>query len=157
VSDLQNEIKKYTSISDFTLAINGNKSRGIDQISKAYDRSIVQLNRVEKENDKLLDEIEDLKIKIAGLETHLREANKVVPVAVMPYASIAKDAKIRFPDLLELGYGEVQKSNFLKVDTVQVIFPKWKFQVSDSLNSIRVNKLQEWITKEMKADTLYME
>jgi uncharacterized hydrophobic protein (TIGR00271 family) len=157
VSDLQNEIKKYTSISDFALAINGNKSRGIDQISKAYDRSIVQLNRVEKENDKLLDEIEDLKIQIAGLETQLREANKVIPATVMPYASIAKDAKIRFPDLAELGYGKVQKSNFLKVDTVQVIFPRWKFQVSDSLNAIRVNKLQEWITKEMKADTLYIE
>lgn len=157
VSDLQNEIKKYTSISDFTLAINGNKSRGIDQISKAYERSIEQLNRVEKENDKLLDEIEDLKIQMAGLETQLREANKVVPVAVMPYASIAKDAKIRFPDLSELGYGEVQKSNFLKVDTVQVIFPKWKFQVSDSLNDLRVKALQEWITKEMKADTLYVE
>ncbi|WP_108866624.1 DUF389 domain-containing protein [Aquimarina aquimarini] len=157
VSDLQNEIKKYTSISDFTLAINGNKSRGIDQISKAYDRSIVQLNRVEKENEKLLDEIEDLKIQITGLETQLKEANKVVPVAVIPYASIAKDAKIRFPDLAELGYGKVQRSNFLKVDTVQVIFPKWKFQVSDSLDNVRVHALQEWITKEMKADTLYVE
>ncbi|WP_271782881.1 DUF389 domain-containing protein [Aquimarina algiphila] len=157
VSDLQNEIKKYSSISDFTLAINGNKSRGIDQISKAYDRSIEQLNRLEKDNDKLLDEIEDLKIQIAGLETQLKEANKVVPVDLMPYSSIAKDAKIRFPDLAELGYGEVLKSNFLKVDTVQVIFPRWKFKVSDSLNQIRVNALQKWITKEMKADTLYVE
>ncbi|TSE11035.1 DUF389 domain-containing protein [Aquimarina algiphila] len=157
VSDLQNEIKKYSSISDFTLAINGNKSRGIDQISKAYDRSIEQLNRLEKDNDKLLDEIEDLKIQIAGLETQLKEANKVVPVDVMPYSSIAKDAKIRFPDLAELGYGEVLKSNFLKVDTVQVIFPRWKFKVSDSLNQIRVNALQKWITKEMKADTLHIE
>ncbi|WP_271765385.1 DUF389 domain-containing protein [Aquimarina algiphila] len=157
VSDLQNEIKKYSSISDFTLAINGNKSRGIDQISKAYDRSIEQLNRLEKDNDKLLDEIEDLKIQIAGLETQLKEANKVVPVDVMPYSNIAKDAKIRFPDLAELGYGEVLKSNFLKVDTVQVIFPRWKFKVSDSLNQIRVNALQKWITKEMKADTLYVE
>ncbi|WP_109435235.1 DUF389 domain-containing protein [Aquimarina sp. AU119] len=157
VSDLQNEIKKYSSISDFTLAINGNKSRGIDQISKAYDRSIEQLNRLEKDNDKLLDEIEDLKIQIAGLETQLKEANKVVPVDLMPYSSIAKDAKIRFPDLAELGYGEVLKSNFLKVDTVQVIFPRWKFKVSDSLNQIRVNALQKWITKEMKADTLHIE
>lgn len=157
VSDLQNEIKKYSSISDFALAINGNKSRGIDQISKAYDRSIEQLNRLEKDNDKLLDEIEDLKIQITGLETQLKEANKVVPIDIMPYSSIAKDAKIRFPDLAELGYGEVLKSNFLKVDTIQVIFPRWKFKVSDSLNTIRINALQEWITKEMKADTLYID
>ncbi|WP_438711370.1 DUF389 domain-containing protein [Aquimarina muelleri] len=156
VSDLQNEIKEYPSISDFTLVINGNKSRGIDQISKAYDRSIEQLNRVEKENDKLLDDIEDLKIKIADLEAQLNEANKVTSLNIA-YASIAKDAKIRFPDLAELGYGEVQKSNFLKVDTIKVIFPRWKFQVSDSLNKIRTNSLREWITKEMKTDTLYVE
>ncbi len=157
VSDLKNEIKKYSHIGDFELTVNGNKARGLDQVSKAYDRAIVELDRLEKENDKLLDEIEDLKIQIAGLETNLREANKVVPVKVMPYASIAKDAKIRFPDLQELGYGEVLRSNFLKVDTVQVIFPEWKFKVNDSLNAIRVNSLREWITGEMKADTLYVE
>ncbi|MCK8521606.1 DUF389 domain-containing protein [Aquimarina sp. D1M17] len=157
MSDLKNEIKKYDHIGDFELAINGNKARGLEQVSKAYDRAIVELDRMEKENNKLLDEIEDLKIQIAGLETNLREANKVVPVETLPYASIAKDAKIRFPDLETLGYGEVLRSNFLKVDTVKVIFPKWKFIVSDSLNELRVNKLHQWITKEMKADTLYVE
>ncbi len=157
VSDLKNEIKKYSHIGEFELSVNGNKARGLDQVSKAYDRAIVELDRLEKENDKLLDEIEDLKIQMAGLETNLREANKVAPVKVLPYFDISKDAKIRFPDLQELGYGEVLRSNFLKVDTVKVIFPKWKFQVSDSLNTIRVNTLQEWITKEMKADTLHVE
>ncbi len=156
VSDLKNEIKEYDALGDFELVINGNKARGLDQVSKAYDRSIVELNRIEKENDKLLDEIEALKIQIAGLETSLREANKVVPVEILPYFNISKDAKIRFPDLETLGYGEVLQSNFLKIDTVQVIFPKWKFQVSDSLNTVRVNRLQEWITKELKADTLYV-
>ncbi|TPN81382.1 DUF389 domain-containing protein [Aquimarina algicola] len=157
VSDLQNEIKKYESIQDFTLAINGNKSRGIDQISKAYDRSIEQLNRVEKENERLLGEIEKLKIKQVILETQLTEANKEIPSNTPPFSNIAKDAKIRFPDLQELGYGEVLKSNFLKVDTIQVIFPRWKFQVSDSLNTKRINELQEWITTELKVDTLYVE
>ncbi|WP_025743215.1 DUF389 domain-containing protein [Aquimarina pacifica] len=157
ISDLQNEIKKYPGIENFKLSINGNKSRGIDQISKAYERSIEQINRLEKENDKLLDEIEGFKIKMAGLETQLREANKVVPVDVMPYSLIAKDAKIRFPDLAELGYGEVLKSNFLKVDTVKVIFPRWKFKVSDSIHTERVDKLHRWIIKEMKVDTLYVE
>ncbi len=156
VSDLKNEIKKYDALSNFELAINGNKARGLDQVSKAYDRSIVELNRIEKENDKLLDEIEDLKIQIAGLETSLREANKVVPVEILPYFNISKDAKIRFPDLETLGYGEVLQSNFLKMDTIQVIFPKWKFQVSDSLEAVRAKALREWITKELKADTLYI-
>ncbi|MDY8134509.1 DUF389 domain-containing protein [Aquimarina sp. 2201CG5-10] len=157
VSDLQNELKKYSSISDFTIKISGNKARGIEQISKANDRYIVQLDRLEKENNKLLDEVEDLKIQNANLTVQLEEAQKVIPVAVLPYNNIAKDAKIRFPDLSELGYGEVLKSNFLKVDTIQVLFPEWKFQVSDSLNNVRNNNLREWITNELKVDTLLIQ
>ncbi len=156
VSDLKNEIKKYDDLDDFELSVNGNKSRGLDQVSKAYDRAIVELDRLEKENTNLLDEIEDLKIQIAGLETNLREANKVVPVQVLPYFNISKDAKIRFPDLETLGYSEVLQSNFLKMDTIQMIFPSWKFQVSDSLDAVRTNALREWITKELKADTLHV-
>lgn len=157
MSDLKNEIKNYKHISDFELAINGNKARGLDQVSKAYDRAIVELDRMQKENDKLLDEIEDLKIQMAGLETSLREANKEVPVEVLPYFNISKDAKIRFPDLETLGYAEMLKSNFLRMDTVQVIFPRWKFKVSDSLEIDRNQRLREWITRELKADTLYLE
>jgi len=157
VSDLQNEIKNYEAIKDFNLSINGNKSRGIDQISKAYERSIDQINRLEKENDKLLKDIENFKIKIAQLETQLHESNKVVTPNSPSYTLVAKDAKIRFPDLSELAYGEVLKSNFLKVDTVKVIFPKWKFQVDDSIDMVRTNALREWITAELKVDTLYVE
>ncbi|MBQ4803378.1 DUF389 domain-containing protein [Aquimarina sp. MMG015] len=153
-SDLENEILKYENISDFQLIIRGNKARGIDQISKANDRYIVELNRLETENEELLDKVEDLKIRLALLETQLAEAQKVIPADILPYNNIAKDAKIRFPDLLQLGYGEVLQSNFLKVDTVKVIFPQWKFQVSDSLNEVRNKDLREWITGELKADTL---
>ncbi|WP_299215638.1 DUF389 domain-containing protein [uncultured Aquimarina sp.] len=154
VSDLQNELKNYESIRDFTLKISGNKARGIEQISKANDRYIVELNRLETENETLLDKVEDLKIRLALMETQLAEAQKVIPIEVLPYNNIAKDAKIRFPDLSQLGYGEVLQSNFLKVDTVKVIFPQWKFQVSDSLNDVRNKDLREWITGELKADTL---
>ncbi|WP_299442715.1 DUF389 domain-containing protein [uncultured Aquimarina sp.] len=153
-SDLENEILKYENISDFNLTIRGNKARGIDQISKANDRYIVEINRLETENEALLDKVEDLKIRLALMENQLAEAQKVIPVDVLPYNNIAKDAKIRFPDLSELGYGEVLQSNFLKVDTVKVIFPQWKFQVSDSLNDVRNKDLREWITGELKADTL---
>ncbi|AXT56508.1 DUF389 domain-containing protein [Aquimarina sp. AD1] len=153
-SDLENEILMYENISDFELIIRGNKARGIDQISKANDRYIVELNRLETENETLLDKVEDLKIRLALMETQLAEAQKVIPVDILPYNNIAKDAKIRFPDLLQLGYGEVLQSNFLKVDTVKVIFPQWKFQVSDSLHEVRNKDLREWITGELKADTL---
>ncbi len=154
ISDLQNELKNYESIKDFTLKISGNKARGLEQISRANDRYIIELDRLQTENNQLLDQVEDLKIQLTLLETQLADAQKTVQVEVLPYNTIAKDAKIRFPDLSELGYGEVLQSNFLKVDTVKVIFPQWKFQVSDSLNDVRNKNLREWITRELKADTL---
>ncbi|WP_378186721.1 DUF389 domain-containing protein [Aquimarina sp. W85] len=154
VSDLRNEIKKYDHIKDFELTINGNKSRGLEQVSKAYDRSIVELGRLESANDRLTAQNEDLKNQIAALELQLQEANKVTPVKVLPYNSIAKDAKIRFPDLSRLGYGLILQSNFLKVDTVPVLFPKWKTQLSDSLQDVRQTDLRMWITRKIGVDTL---
>lgn len=153
VSDLQNELTKYENISDFELTVRGNKARGIDQVSKAYDRSIEQINRIEKENERLLDQIEDLEIQLADRDKKLREATAEKP-ALFSFSAVAKDAKIMFPDLAELGYAEMLESNFRKVDTVKAIFPKWKFEVSDSLGQIRNNDLRVWITAELKADTL---
>ncbi len=152
-SDLQNEIKNYENISDFELTVRGNKARGIDQVSKAYDRAIVELDRLENTNEALNTQITELKSKIAEKDKLLQDANRAVP-ASFSFISVAKDAKIRFPDLLELGYGRVLQSNFMKVDTLKVIFPKWKFQVSDSLDGVRNKDLREWITSELKADTL---
>jgi len=104
----------------------------------------------------LLDQIEDLNIRIAGLETELNEAQKVIPVKLLPYFDISKDAKIYFQDLKRLGYAEVITSNFKKVDTLKTIFPEWKFVVSDSLNDVRNNDLRIWMTSTLKADTLFV-
>ncbi|RZS99903.1 DUF389 domain-containing protein [Aquimarina brevivitae] len=152
VTYLKNEMKRYEHIKDFELSISGNKANSVEQLSKINDRYLEELNRIENENDRLLDEVEDLNIQIAGLQTELNEVRK--EGTAINYASIAKDAKIRFPDLAQLGYAEILQSNFLKVDTVKTIFPQWKFKVADSLNQVRNDRLRKWITREMKVDTL---
>lgn len=153
VSDLQNELKNYEDLSTFTLNVKGNRARGLDQISKANDRYIVELNRMENENKILLDKVEELKTQLVSTENLLKEITNS-PAKVMSFNMVAKDAKIRFPDLAELGYGEILESNFLKVDTLKTIFPKWKFKVVDSLDQKRTTNLRQWITKELKVDTL---
>ncbi len=156
VTDLQNELKNYDNISDFALMIRGNKSRGIDQVSKAYNRAIDELDRLGNTNEALNTQVSALKSKIDSLQGELVAMQKVHPER-FSFASIAKDAKIRFPDLESLRYGEVVNSNFIKVDTLKVIFPNWRFKVTDSLNQLRETKLREWITAEMKVDTLLVE
>ncbi|MFC5044162.1 DUF389 domain-containing protein [Aquimarina hainanensis] len=155
-SDLLNEISSnplYPSLKDVKLKIKGSDTKSYELLSNAYKDTREELSKSRNIVEGLNAEIEELQNRIKDLETQLEEA-KVTPVVGLPYSTIAKDAKIRFPDLKELGYGEVLQSNFIKVDTVKVLFPIWKFQVSDSLNQLRKDKLREWITKEMKVDTL---
>lgn len=149
VSDLQNELKNYERLSSFTLLVKGNNARGLDQISKANDRYIAEINRMETENKILLDKVSELNNKLLNSEGFSNSPSKVTSFNI-----VAKDAKIRFPDLAELGYGEIMQSNFIKVDTFKVIFPKWKFKVVEAQNGKRNSELRTWITKELKVDTL---
>lgn len=158
-SDLLNEITSnpmYPSLTDVKLKIKGSDTKSYELLSNAYKDARDELSKSRNEVVKLSAESERLKTKIAELEALLEEANKITSINALPYHSIAKDAKIRFPNLKELGYGEVLYSNFLKVDTAKSIFPIWKFQVSDSLDQERNHRLRVWITKELKADTLFV-
>ncbi|UZO82446.1 DUF389 domain-containing protein [Aquimarina sp. ERC-38] len=154
ISDLKNELKLHERIKDFDLKINGNKSTGIDQISKANDRYIIQLDRLEEENKGLLDQIESLQSQLSDVENRLRDENATSKKNRLPFLSTSKDAKIRFPDLAGLGFGEVLQSNFVKMDTVYTVFPAWRFQIVDSLDQKRTENLRKWLQKELKVDTL---
>ncbi len=151
ISALQNEFLSYPELNDFTLTIRGNKARGIEQISKANDRYIIELNRLEDENKQLQKQVKALQ---AQLEEKDKQIDKASSTPAVSFSAVAKDAKIRFPDLSSLGYGQVLQSNFMKVDTVQTIFPAWKFQVADSTHAIRTKVLQDWLVKELKVNTL---
>jgi len=152
--DLLNEFTKnplYPSLRTGILKIKGSDTKSYDLLTNAYqdarDEAKESRNVIEELNKK----IEVLESHIVTLESELKDANRTTSVS---FTSVAKDAKIRFPDLLELGYGQVLESNFMKVDTVKIIFPKWKFKVTDSVGVARDKSLREWITKELNADTL---
>lgn len=150
-SDLRKELKDYDHIKDFKLDINGNKARGIDQVSKAYDRAIVEIERMEVRNKSLKKTIDSLRGSVVQLKSQLavHGTGKVIAFNV-----IAKDAKIRFSELESIGYAKVLRSNFMKVDTVPVIFPKWKSTVADSLIPIENVKLKAWIKNELNVKEL---
>ncbi|WP_459211024.1 DUF389 domain-containing protein [Aquimarina rhabdastrellae] len=151
-SDLRKELIDYKYIQDFKLDINGNKARGIDQVSKAYDRAIVEIERMEVRNKNLEKTIDSLSSQIVQLKSQL--AVKDNNGGVIPFNVIAKDAKIRFSGLETIGFAKVLRSNFLKVDTVAVIFPKWKSSVPDSIIPIENVKLKGWIKSELKVGEL---
>lgn len=154
ISALTNELKTHERIKNFDLKINGNKSTGIDQISKANDRYIVELDRLEIENKSLVEQIESLQSQLSDVENRLRDKNATSKKNRLPFLSTSKDAKIRFPDLAGLGFGEILQSNFIKMDTAFMIYPTWRFQIIDSLDQRRNENLRKWMQKELKIDTL---
>lgn len=151
IDDLQSEILKYENIKDFELSIRGNKARGLEQVSKAYDRSIADITRLEKEKEELLKTIEDLEIQLLDRDNSLKKAGNP---RLSSFGIIAKDAKINFSDLSELGYGEVLLSNFKKIDTVKVIFPIWKRKLSAIKHNNRNNELKKLIAKQLGVENL---
>lgn len=149
-TDLRNELKNYQYISDFDFEIKGNKNRSIDKISDAYDRAITELDRKDNIISGLQKEINELKENVTGLNQQLEaKANK----NVIPFSSLAKDAKIRFIDLEYFGYGKMLESkDFIKVDTVDVASIVWKSSVSDSLVLVKEKELYSWLKSVLKTD-----
>ncbi len=155
-SDLRKELASYKYINDFKLNIDGNKARGLDQVSKAYDRAIVEIERMEIKNKKLNQEIDSLNSQVVRLKSQLVSYDKK-KLTSLPFNNIAKDAKIRFSGLKSIGFGKVLQSDFIKVDTVAVIFPKWKSTIPDSVKVIENIKLKGWIKSELKVNELIIQ
>lgn len=153
VSALKNRIKDYEEIKDFDLTIRGNKARGIDQVSKAYDRAIAELDRLQNTNEALNTQINELKTEIALLQEKLNNGGGIGTGSVS-FMMVARDAKIHFPDLERLSFGKILESNFKKIDTVPVLYPKWKTKLSDSLSKDRSKKLKDWVGNELKIKNL---
>ncbi len=151
-TDLRNELKGYTKISDFELKFSGNKNRSIDRISDAYDRAIAELDKKDMIISGLEKQIEELEETVSGLNQQLEAQNSTDEVA---FSTLAKDAKIRFDDLEYFSYAKMLESkNFISVDTLSVANIKWKESLSDSLALVKEGELLLWLKQELKTDKI---
>ncbi len=153
-TDLRNELKSYEAIKDFKLEINGNKNRGFDKISDAYDRAIKDLDQ--KNNT-----IAELQTKIEALQEDISTLNQTIEQNInslnngVSFIELAKDTKIKFTDLKHLGYAKVLESkDFVTVDTVAVANVKWSTALNDSLKRIKEKELSNWLIQKLNIDTI---
>lgn len=148
-TDLRNELKSYDKISDFDLKINGNKNRSFDKISDAYERAIKNLD--EKDNIIL-----SLQTEMTNLRDELKRIND--NKNTISFSNLAKDAKIRFRDLEFFSYANMLESkDFIKIDTMPVARVKWNKSLNDSLVEKREYELGQWLKKEIKVDSVFIE
>jgi len=149
---ITNEMKSYENLEGFDLDIKAAKTGSLDQLSKANDRYLEEINKLENERKKHLEQIEELNGIIAGMENERNSAS----LKNVPFLQLSKDAKINFPGLDRLGYGSVLLSNFRKMDTITTVFPIWKSRVSNDQNTARNSNLKAWMEKELKVKDVFL-
>lgn len=148
-ADLRNELIGYDKLSDFDLKINGNKNRSFDKISDAYDRAIKSLD--EKDNIIL-----GLQTEMTGLREELKRINE--NKNTISFSNLSRDAKIRFNDLEYFSYAAMLESkDFIRIDTLSVARVKWNNTLNDSLVTIKEYQLSQWLKKEVKVDSVFIE
>ena len=153
VADLKNEIKRYEKIKDFELDIKGNKARGFDKIVDAYDRAIRDLDQKDLIINGLQEQIADLKSSITNLNKQME--SKSASSNSVSFTNLSRDAKVRFGDLEYFGYSKMLESkDFINIDTVTIANVRWKLSLKDSVVLVREKALQQWLKKELKADTI---
>ncbi|MFQ3181337.1 MAG: putative hydrophobic protein (TIGR00271 family) [Polaribacter sp.] len=147
----------YTKIKDFKITIKGSDTKSFELITTAYKEKREELQESKKSIGSLQKQIADLQETISSLNYRIEQDALNKNQKVIAFSSIAKDAKIRYMDIEEIGFASVLFSkDFMKIDTIPIATIKWNLKVSDSIISLKERALRTWLQKEMKLDTLFI-
>ncbi len=151
--DFLNELSnnpEYPNLREVTLKIKGSDTKSYDLISNAYQDARDELKESKNVISGLQLQVEDLKNEILSLNELIEAKSEGVH-----FSSFARDAKVRFSDLEYFSYAKMLESNdFIKVDTINVVYVKWKSGLKDSLVVAKEKQLGDWVKKELKTDKI---
>lgn len=158
-NDLANEIatnENYVDIKDFTIKYKGGNVKSFDLITSAYQEKRQELQESKNVIAGLQKEIEDLKGTITALNQRIEQ--DVKNNNGIAFSAIAKDAKIRYSDIEEIGFANLLTSkDFIKIDTVHVATVIWNKKLKDSIKIKKEKELTNWMQQQLKLDTLYIQ
>ena len=156
---LKNQLNKpeYNKIKDYEIKIKGSDTKSFDLITIAYKEKREELQESKNIIDGLQKKIEELQGNISTLNQRIETDAQNRSGKVIPFSRIAKDAKIRYGDIREIGFAKVLYSkDFIKIDTIPQISIKWNASLPDSIISPKERELRTWLQNEMKLDTLFI-
>ena len=147
----------YTKIKDFKLRIKGSDTKSFELITTAYKEKREELQESKNIVAGLQKQITDLQETISSLNNRIEQDALNKNQKVVAFSRIAKDAKIRYRDIEEIGFASVLSSkDFIKIDTIPVVTVRWSVQLSDSIIAPREIELRSWLQKELELDTLFI-
>jgi uncharacterized hydrophobic protein (TIGR00271 family) len=156
-NQLANNIN-YTKIKDFKIIIKGSDTKSFELITTAYKEKREELQESKNIIAGLQKQLTGLQETISSLNNRIEQDALNKNKNVIAFSSIAKDAKIRYIDIEEIGFASVLFSkDFIKIDTIPVATIKWNLKLPDSIISPKERALRSWLQKEMKLDTLFIE
>ena len=147
----------YNKIKNFQIRIKGSDTKSFSLITTAYKEKREELQESKNIVAGLQKQITDLQETISSLNNRIEQDALNKNKKVIAFSRIAKDAKIRYRDIEEIGFARVLSSkDFIKIDTIPVVTIRWSVQLSDSIITPREIELRNWLQKELELDTLFI-
>ncbi|MGK0412699.1 MAG: putative hydrophobic protein (TIGR00271 family) [Polaribacter sp.] len=149
--------KEYYKIKDFAIKIKGSNTKSFELITTAYKEKREELQESKNIIAGLQKQITDLQETISSLNQRIEQDASYNNQKVIAFSTIAKDAKIRYTDIQQIGFAKMLFSkDFIKIDTIPVATIKWRPKMADSIIAPKERELRTWLQAEMKLDTLFI-
>jgi hypothetical protein len=147
----------YAKIKDFQIKIKGSDTKSFSLITTAYQEKREELQESKNRIVGLQKQIVDLQETIYSLNNRIEQDALNKNRKAIAFSRIAKEAKIRYLAIEEIGFASVLSSkDFIKIDTIPTAAIKWSKGLSESLIALKEKELRSWLQKEMKLDTLFI-
>lgn len=156
---LQNQFNddEYNKLKDFQLKVKGSDTKSFELITTAYQEKREELQESKNIIDGLQKQISELQETISKLNARIEEDAKNRDQNIIAFSRIAKDAKIRYQDIEQIGFAnELSSKDFIKVDTIPVVSIRWNTKISDKTKREKEVELRDWLQKELELDTLFI-
>ena len=152
-----NNYPRYDRLHEVKIDIKGSDTKSFELITTAYKEKREELQETKNRITGLQNQISDLQETILSLNNRIEQDASNKNQKVVAFSRIAKDAKIRYNDIEEVGFANVLYSkDFIKIDTIPVATVKWNLKLPDSVIVSKEKELRIWLQKEMNLDTLFI-
>lgn len=147
----------YKKIKDFQIKIKGSDTKSFELITTAYKEKREELQESKNIIAGLQKQIASLEETILGLNERIEKDAQSESDKVVAFSRVAKEAKIRYVDIEEIGFASILNSkDFIKIDTIPQAFVRWNSSVSDSIINLKEKAMQLWLQKELQLDTIFI-
>ncbi len=160
INTLTNQLlinSNYEALKEFKLDVKGSDTKSFDLITTAYKEKRQELQESKNIIAGLQSQIKELNQTISNLNARIEQGNIDDNNKVVAFSRIAKEAKIRYNSLEQIGFAKVLSSkDFIKIDTIPVATISWNKALNDSIINKKEIELRKWLQVEMQLDTLFV-